>query len=104
MELTPEEKITLETYNRIAQEWAIKLDISDFWKDELEIFEKLIPSGKILEIGAGHGRDAKELIKRGYEYVGTDPSTNLLAIARKGNLGATFFKKKYLRPRFSKRL
>lgn len=37
----------------------------------------------MLEIGAGTGRDAKDLTDLGYDYVGTDNSEGLLNIARK---------------------
>jgi SAM-dependent methyltransferase len=89
MELTAEEKITLETYNTTAKQWSVKHATVGFWKEEMEIFRKLLPNGKILEIGSGGGRDAKELIALGYEYVGTDISTGLIEVAKKENLTAT---------------
>ena len=90
MRLTPEEKTTLETYDATAKQWSQRHATVGFWKDEMEIFKKLLPSGKILEIGSGSGRDAKELIALGYEYVGTDISTGLIEVAKRENPSATF--------------
>ena len=90
MELTAEEKITLETYNATAKQWSEKHATVGFWKEEMGTFRKLLPSGKILEIGSGGGRDAKELIALGYEYVGTDISTGLIEVAKRENPHATF--------------
>lgn len=90
MYLTPEEKITLETYNKTAKKWFGEHKTAGFWKAEMDIFNKLLPSGNILEIGSGGGRDAKELIQLGYDYVGTDISTGLLEIAKKENPTLTF--------------
>lgn len=90
MELNPEEKITLETYNTTAKQWSENHAIVGFWKEEMEIFRTLLPNGKILEVGAGGGRDAKELIVLGYEYIGTDISTSLIEVAKKEIPNATF--------------
>ncbi len=54
------------------------------------MFKKLLPSGNVLEIGAGTGRDAKELIALGYDYTGSDVSEELLNIARKEVPAAKF--------------
>jgi SAM-dependent methyltransferase len=52
-----------------------------------------LPEGKLLEIGSGGGRDAKELIKLGYDYTGTDISKSLIKQAKKNNPGAIFLEK-----------
>lgn len=88
--LTPEEKITIETYNRQAKSWSTVHSTANFWAEEMANFKKLLPEGKILEIGAGAGRDAQELIDHGYEYLGTDISSGLLELARKNNPKAIF--------------
>jgi len=90
MELSPEEKITLETYDKIAERWHKEHKIPGFWKNEMTLFNKLLPSGSLLEIGSGGGRDAKELIQLGYKYTGTDISSGLLEIAKKEIPTATF--------------
>lgn len=38
MELNPEERITLETYNTTAKEWSENHATVGFWKEEMEIF------------------------------------------------------------------
>jgi len=89
-QLTKDEEATKRVYDRTAKQWADAHTSADFWKEELTMFQKLMPSGKVLEIGAGGGRDAKELIKLGYEYVGTDISAGLIAVAQQANPGAAF--------------
>lgn len=64
-----------------------------YWEEALAKFQEYLPSGHILEIGSGPGRDAEALIKRGYEYTGTDISKGLLHIARKRNPKATLLEK-----------
>lgn len=93
MKLTSKEEETVNTYNKNAAEWAAKHFTKGFWKDELNKFYSLLPFGKILEIGSGGGRDAKELIEFGYDYVGTDVSEGLLKEARKVCHGSVFLKK-----------
>lgn len=90
MSLTPEEETTLKTYNAKAQHWAALHSSPGAWKEEMEILRKFLPGGKILEIGSGGGRDAKELIAMGYDYVGTDISEGLLETAKKVNPGVSF--------------
>lgn len=45
-------------------------------------FRELLPGGKILEIGSGGGRDAAELLKLHYEYMGTDVSAEMVEVAK----------------------
>jgi len=81
--LLPEEQATKETYDKLASAWVGSHNTDAFWKDEMQTFHKYLKQGAILEIGAGGGRDAKELVELGYSYVGTDVSSGLLDIARK---------------------
>ena len=91
MKLTPEEKLTVATYDTNAQAWIKKHSTPGIWDKEMAIFKKLLPKGEILEIGAGGGRDAKELIALGYDYAGVDVSRGLLVEAQKLNPQAQFF-------------
>ena len=50
----------------------------------------MLPSGKVLEIGSGAGKDAQALIQMGYEYTGTDASKGLIDLAQQRNPGAKF--------------
>lgn len=90
MDLTQEEQLTVKTYNTNAKVWAKKHLTPGYWAQELATFKKYLPHGKVLEIGAGGGRDAQELIKLGYDYVGIDVAEKLLAEAQKLNPTATF--------------
>lgn len=88
--LTPAELETLKTYDSYAKEWIKTHHTTNFWAEELNRFQKYLPQGKILEIGSGAGVDAKELIDRGYRYVGTDISLGLINEAKKRNPNAKF--------------
>jgi len=88
--LTPPEEITVATYNKQAERWTSSHASASFWGEEMARFKGLLPVGRILEIGAGGGRDAKELIEAGYDYLGTDVSKGLLEQARKNNPGVNF--------------
>jgi SAM-dependent methyltransferase len=88
--LTDVEDLTRRTYDAQAAQWVNGHDEPEFWGEDLAKFHKLLPSGKILEIGSGGGRDAADLLKLGYEYTGTDISSGLLELARQRNPGAEF--------------
>ena len=75
-------KPTIDAYNKIAEEFHSRNSVSIYLK-EYEIFESLVGKGsKILEIGCGTGRDAKELVKLGFDYVGIDASEGMLKAAK----------------------
>ncbi|HEU5005043.1 MAG TPA: class I SAM-dependent methyltransferase [Candidatus Saccharimonadales bacterium] len=88
--LTPQEEITKQSYDSVAADWADTHKTVKFWQDNFDEFFRLLPSGRLLEIGCGSGRDARELIGQGYDYVGTDISGPQLEQARKNNPGADF--------------
>lgn len=86
----PEEKITKKSYDNNAVAWAKARSTSTFFSKELKKFQELLPSGRILEIGAGSGRDAEELINMGYDYVGTDISESFIRMLKKKLPSAEF--------------
>lgn len=89
--LTRPEEVTKRSYDRLAKEWAVGHNTDDFWGENLQKFHELLPKGKVLEIGCGSsGRDARDLIKLGYDYTGTDISSGQITEARKQVLGAHF--------------
>jgi ubiquinone/menaquinone biosynthesis C-methylase UbiE len=90
MKLTQQEQVTIEAYDQNAAAWSDSRNVKGYWREELDTFYSYLPEGKVLEVGAGGGRDAKEFISHGYEYVGTDISKGLLAEARKHNPGVQF--------------
>ena len=44
------------------------------------------PKSKVLDIGAGSGRDMKRLIAQGYEVIGVEPCQELIGLALKHHL------------------
>lgn len=90
MKLTLQEQQTIDAYDKNATLWAASRNKKNYWKQEKDMFNHYLPSGKVLEIGAGGGRDAQDLIAMGYKYTGTDISKGLLEEAKKINPHATF--------------
>lgn len=93
LHLTQEEQETLRSYNLRAKEWIATHHTTNFWLQELDQFQKFLSQGKVLEIGSGGGADAKELMDRGYDYIGTDISSGLIEQAKKKNPKANFITK-----------
>jgi SAM-dependent methyltransferase len=89
-DLTEAEIITKSSYDSISSKWADTHNTPKFWQENFDEFYKALPGGRVLEIGCGSGRDAKELIEHGYEYVGTDISGSQIEEARKNNPDAKF--------------
>lgn len=86
------EEKTLEYYNKHAWDWGEHHhELGNTRRiDELEKFRKLIPSGRIIEIGSGTGSDAKFFREHGYDYIGTDASRGLMKVAQERNPGVMF--------------
>jgi SAM-dependent methyltransferase len=89
-ELTEPEIITKESYDSVAEQWADTHKTVKFWQENFDEFFRFLPQGRLLEVGCGSGRDARELIAHGYDYVGTDISGPQLEQARNNNPGAVF--------------
>lgn len=89
--LSPQEAKTFETYQKIAARWVQEHSDTDAWAPEFKKFRKLLPHGKVIDIGCGSGRDTSLFIQAGYNYVGIDISRNLLKIARKHNPKGAFY-------------
>lgn len=87
---------TVRYYDQQATSYLASLDKDErvsWWKNEMKKFNEYLPKGKILEVGSGIGSDAEALIKLGYDYTGTDASSELLKIASKRNPSGRFFHK-----------
>lgn len=93
MAKTRKEQKTVSYYDQQAQQWALEhggQEEKSYWKKQMTKFKELLPSGKILEIGSGAGKDAKALVAMGYEYTGTDASKGLIEVAQVKNPNAKF--------------
>ncbi len=82
----------IDTYNKGAESFAKKFDslgtrISDI-KEAFQIVNKNNP--KVLEIGCGNGRDAQEILKYTFDYLGIDISEEMIKIARQNVPKANF--------------
>lgn len=91
MELSRKEEITLRAYDNAARMRNIRLNKFDFWREEFLKFRDYIPSGRIIDIGCGGGRDAL-LFNKGdsYKYIGIDASPEMILEAKKLVPGADF--------------
>lgn len=74
---TPEEKETIENYNQYSVQWYNQR-VKRFHEFYLERFFHYLRHGRIIEFGCGNGDDARALIAKGYDYVGTDVSKTLI--------------------------
>ena len=87
---------TVSYYDKNAQSWADShggSDTDSWWAEEMRTFHDFLPSGSVIEIGAGNGKDAQALIKLGYDYTGTDASIGMLKLAEERNPSATFIQR-----------
>lgn len=75
---------TINTYNTTASAMAKKFDNIGARVDDIEkgfsFLQKNNP--KVLEIGCGNGRDAKEILKHTNNYLGVDISKEMIKLAR----------------------
>jgi ubiquinone/menaquinone biosynthesis C-methylase UbiE len=92
MKLSAEEQATIDSYNQNASTFARSRDGEVVWQEEKQKLKTYQKSGKILDIGSGSGRDSKDLIAMGYEYVGIDYSDGLIEESRKNYPEVTFLK------------
>ena len=88
--LTAEELATLASYKLIAEARSSVHDAPEFWRPEFEGFARLLPSGRVLDVGCGSGRDAGLFIQGGYVYAGIDLCDEMLNLARRRNPQADF--------------
>ena len=95
MKLTSKEQETIKYYDVNSLIWAERHDHNEdnsTFKKQMDQIFKLVPKGKVLEIGSGNGKDAVMLINHfGKDnYVGVDASKGLIELAQKNNPGAIF--------------
>lgn len=86
-----EQQITKKSYDATALEYSAK--VAQFLpKEEIEkFFSFLSPQAKILDIGCGCGRDAKQFSDAGFQVIGIDFSEKMIEIAKQRGLKAEFF-------------
>lgn len=82
-DLTEQEELTKKAYDNHGAEWDKGTIDHGYWVTQREMFKELLPSGKVIDIGAGAGREAIPLMGMGYDYVGTDISEGILEVARR---------------------
>lgn len=84
---------TVDTYNKSAQALAEYFKGIGARTEDIDIAWRLAgnpEAAKVVEIGCGDGRDAKEIVKRSKQYVGFDISEELVKLARATVPGARF--------------
>lgn len=83
-------KLTIETYNQIAQEY-IKITRDTRPKHEFEAFCNIVaPKGLVLDIGCAWGRDCKTFSERGFSVIGVDLSSEMIRVAKEIASTCTF--------------
>jgi len=84
-------KITIETYNETAKEYAEKVK-GLTPTIEFEKFVNYVSSGKILDIGCGSGVCVRNLQERGFQVYKIDLAEELLKISEKESPNSKFYK------------
>lgn len=74
---------TIESYNRIANNFRQTKGGRTRWQKELGILARLMPGSKILDIGCGPGIETDAMAKRGFDSLGIDASKSMIARAKK---------------------
>lgn len=92
MSTLKEKRQTIKTYDRSAKTHAEKFDqigarINDI-KRAFSFISKNNP--KVVELGCGNGRDAKEIINLTDDYLGIDLSREMIQLAKENVPGANF--------------
>ncbi len=83
--------LTIEGYDKTADEWDKTRQ--NFWPELIDGLRKYIkPNTKILDIGCGNGRLVKELEILNIDYLGVDPSLELVKLAKIKNPNKLFQK------------
>ncbi|MFZ3054984.1 MAG: methyltransferase domain-containing protein [Minisyncoccales bacterium] len=82
-------KKTVSDYNSIADKYSSVREKD--WKEMDFLFDKYLNSkDRVLDLGCGNGRFYSPFIKKEVEYIGADPSLNLINIAKKNHPQADF--------------
>lgn len=76
-------KKTVAVYDKIANQYAKKLDDYAPRPEQQKFVSLLPPKAHVLDVGCGPGRDSDYFISLGLKVTGIDLSENLLSIARK---------------------
>ncbi|HWY37377.1 MAG TPA: class I SAM-dependent methyltransferase [Bacteroidia bacterium] len=87
-------KITIETFNKLAEGYQDKFMDVSLYHDSLDVFCRLItkPNAKVFEVGCGPGNLTKYLLSKRPDLIieAIDMAPNMIELARKNNPGATF--------------
>lgn len=76
-----EKSTTIQAYDKTASIYS-KTHFGPFWIREFQLYKKLVPGKKILDIGCGAGRDAVVFVKNRFDYLGIDASEGMLKAAK----------------------
>jgi ubiquinone/menaquinone biosynthesis C-methylase UbiE len=71
---------TVSDYNSIADKYS-RVRGED-WKEMDFLFDCLNPGNRVLDLGCGNGRFFPSFLKKEVEYLGADPSLNLVNLAK----------------------
>lgn len=77
-------KTTIETYNKIVEEYVKIRDKDEkVLRKHLNKFLEYLKGKRILDVGCGPGRDVKYFKKKGYNPIGIDLSEEMIKFARR---------------------
>jgi len=82
---------TIDTYNRIAEEWHRDHQRDEWWIEGTDTFASFLkPGDLVLDAGCGGGFKSAYLLKKGLKIIGIDASEKMIEIAQRENPTAQF--------------
>lgn len=91
MHITKKELQTISFYDKSPEKFMAGHEAEpSFWQQEVDALQALVPSGCILDIGVGKGKEAESFIKTGYDYCGVEPAAGLRMVLEQRFPGQRF--------------
>lgn len=86
-----EYQLNKDTYNKVAQSYAVNAFQKQWMRDYVNKFSKMIkPYGTLLDLGCGPGNDVFLFTELGFDVTGVDLSEEMVSEARRRVPSATF--------------
>jgi ubiquinone/menaquinone biosynthesis C-methylase UbiE len=90
MEIGPNTRRTMQAYDTTSEMYVNQTKSLDMIHERNNFLKRMSPSGRIIDMGCGWGKDARIFSDLGYKVTGIDLSQELLNIARKTSPNSEF--------------
>lgn len=86
-----EYQLNKDTYNKVAQSYAVNAFQKQWMRDYVDKFSKMInPNSTLLDLGCGPGNDVLLFTEKGFDVTGVDLSEEMISEAQRRVPSATF--------------